>query len=521
MMFEVKRALLSVHDKSGIAALARGLRALGVEIVSSGGTARTLRAEGISVRSVEDVTGAPEIFDGRVKTLHPKIHGGILQRRGHARDEVTAAQAGIEPIDLVVVNLYPFDVASRGGDLDHALENIDIGGPAMVRAAAKNFPGVLVVTSASDYDDVLNRLQNGEIDLGFRTRMALRAFRHTARYDAAIALYLERRVESSVLPEESALPLRKMQELRYGENPHQKAAFYADGRNLPLDLSQAQQIQGKELSFNNIADISAALTLVLEMAEPAAVVMKHANPCGCATATTLAAAYEDARRSDPLSAFGSVVALNRELDVTTAEAMRKSFVEAVIAPGFAAEALQRLRKKRALRLLRLPAIRDHAGRELGPLGPEVRAVMGGYLLQERDCGGDAPETWQVASRRQPTTEERAALAFAWKVCRHVKSNAIVVASGTRTLGVGAGQMSRVDSVKIAVAKGHEHGHALDGAVLASDAFFPFRDGLDAAAEAGIQAVIQPGGSKRDAEVIAAADEHGIAMILTGRRHFRH
>ncbi len=520
-MFAVKRALLSVYDKTGIVAFARDLEALGVEIISSGGTSRALTEAGIAVRAVEELTGAPEIFGGRVKTLHPKIHGGILQRRGHAEDAATAARTGIEPIDLVVVNLYPFDAASRGGDLAHALENIDIGGPAMVRAAAKNFPGVLVVTSVADYEEVIHRLREGRVDREFRARMALAAFRHTARYDGAISLYLERQVEIRDLPAESALPLRKVQGLRYGENPHQKAAFYTDGRNLPLALSEAEQIQGKELSFNNIADLSAALMLVLEMAEPAAAVMKHANPCGCATAERLVTAYEDARRSDPLSAFGSVVALNRPLDRETAEAMRSSFVEAVIAPGFAAAALDVLRKKKALRLLSLPAIQEYAGRDLGALGPELRAVLGGYLLQERDCGGDAPANWRVATRRQPSAAERDALAFAWKVCRHVKSNAIVIGSGTRTLGVGAGQMSRVDSVKIAAAKGREHGHDLAGSVLASDAFFPFRDGIDSAAEAGVRAVIQPGGSKRDAEVIAAADEHDMAMILTGKRHFRH
>ena len=517
-MFAVNRALLSVYDKRGITDFARRLQALGVELISSGGTARVLREAGIAVQEVSELTGAPEMLGGRVKTLHPRVHGGILQRRGHAADRAEVERYGLPPIDLVAVNLYPFDQASREGDFATALENIDIGGPTLVRAAAKNHPDVLVVTSPDRYEEVLERLEQGQVEQDYRALLALEAFRHTARYDAAIAEYLRRHCHASPLALELAVPLRQVQPLRYGENPHQAAAFYDAGGDDPLSLAAAEQLQGKELSFNNLGDLSAALALVLEFEQPAAAVMKHANPCGCAQAESIATAYERARLGDPLSAFGSVVALNRPVDLQTANYIRKTFVEAVIAPGFEPDARDALKKKKALRLLVLPAI---AGRDATPAGFDLRSVIGGYLLQERDGGHDDPQTWRVATEFEPSAAQLESLAFAWKVCRHVKSNAIVLAQGAQIIGVGAGQMSRVDSVKIAVAKAREHDHELRAAVLASDAFFPFRDGVDAAHEAGVEAIIQPGGSKRDPEVVEAANEHGIAMVFTGKRHFRH
>ncbi len=519
-MFKAQRALLSVSDKSGIEVFSRRLTALGIELISSGGTARRIGEAGIAVRLVSDLTGAPEMMGGRVKTLHPMIHGGILQRRDHAGDRTDAERLGVPPIDLVVVNLYPFDEASRSGDLEHALDNIDIGGPAMIRAAAKSFPHVLVVTSPEQYDEVAERLEAGRVDAELRARLALAAFRHTARYDGAISLDLARRFDASGLPRELAVPLRLVQTLRYGENPHQAAAFYDDGRHDPLSLAAARQLHGKELSFNNLGDLSAALSLAIEFAEPAAAVMKHANPSGCATAPTLADAYEAARLGDPVSAFGSVVALNRAVDEATARRIKSSFVEAVIAPTFEPAALALLQKKKAIRLIELPAITERAGSGRGPGGLELRTV-GGYLMQERDLSADDTGAWSVATTRSPTAEESEALSFAWKVCRHVKSNAIVLASGTRTIGVGAGQMSRVDSVKIATRNAHTHDHDTRDAVLASDAFFPFRDGIDEAHAGGVKAIAQPGGSKRDSETIEAANERGIAMVFTGKRHFRH
>jgi len=520
-VFQAQRALLSVSDKTGIEDFARRLAALGIELVSSGGTAGRLREAGVEVKAVSELTGAPEMMGGRVKTLHPVIHGGILQRRDHSGDRDDAERLGIAAIDIVVVNLYPFDEASRHGDLGAALEQIDIGGPAMVRAAAKNHPQVLVVTSPAQYGEVIERLEAGSADLAYRGRLALAAFRHTARYDGAIALYLQRMLDATPFAAELGVPLRRVQSLRYGENPHQAAAFYDDGRGDRLSLAAASQLQGKELSFNNLGDLSAALSLAIEFDAPAAAVMKHANPSGCALAATLDQAYEAARLCDPVSAFGSVVALNRPLDEATAARIKATFVEAVIAPLVEPPARELLRKKKALRLLELPEIERCAGSGRGPRGFELRSVLGGYLLQERDPCGDDLESWTVAGDRSPSEEELAALRFAWKVCRHVKSNAILLGRGTRTIGVGAGQMSRVDSVRIAVSKAREHGHDAVGSVLASDAFFPFRDGIDEAHAAGVRAVVQPGGSKRDAEVIEAANEHGIAMVLTGRRHFLH
>lgn len=517
----IARALLSVSDKRGVVDLARGLADLGIELVSSGGTARAITEAGIPCGSVESLTESPEVMGGRVKTLHPRVHGGILFRRDLESDREDAERIGAKAIDLVIVNLYPFDAAARTGDLATAIENIDIGGPTLIRAAAKNHAHVGVVTSPDRYAELLERIAEGRVDGAFRRQLAREAFRHTGRYDAAIAQYLDGLDEKELpLPEETALPLLRVQSLRYGENPHQSAAFYRDGSSGGVSLADAVQHHGKELSFNNFGDLSAACELALEFAHPAAVVIKHANPSGCAVASDLADAYRQARAGDPLSAFGSVVALNRSVDLETAELVAETFVEAVIAPAFAPDALARLMRKKGLRLLELPGLDGELVAPLGIARLDVRRVLGGYLLQSRDEGGDS-SAWRVGSTRQPTDDEMAALRFAWSVCRHVKSNAIVLARGRQTIGVGAGQMSRVDSVRIARSKMCEHGHGDGSAVLASDAFFPFRDGVDAAHDAGATAIIQPGGSIRDAEVLEAANEHGMAMVLTGRRHFWH
>ena len=516
-MFE--RALLSVSDKRGIVEFAQKLVDRGVEILSTGGTARALAEGGVPVRSVEDFTGANEMLGGRVKTLHPLIHGGILFLRDDPAQSSEAQERGVAPIDLVVVNLYPFDEASKSGDFDHALENIDIGGPTMVRSAAKNHAHVAVVVSPDRYDELVDRMDRDEVDIGFRRTLALDAFRHTARYDSSIGQYLGAFSGEETFPAELGLPMTRVASLRYGENPHQGAAFFEDGLNDPLSLAAAKQLNGKQLSFNNLGDLSASLELVCEFDQPAAAVIKHANPSGCAVGATAAQAYVAAREGDPVSAFGSVVALNRPVDRETAERVAETFVEAVLAPSFTEEALERLRKKKNLRLLELPAIGNGSGRV--PRGFDLRRVAGGFLVQERDGVNDPEESWRVATRREPSEAEWDALRFGWRVCRRVKSNAIVFARDGRTIGVGAGQMSRVDAVRIAVRQAETHGHEAAGAVMASDAFFPFQDGIDVAHAAGIAAVIQPGGSKRDEEVIAAANEHGMAMVLTGRRHFRH
>jgi phosphoribosylaminoimidazolecarboxamide formyltransferase/IMP cyclohydrolase len=526
-MVRVRRALLSVSDKTGVAAFASGLRELDVELVSTGGTARTLREAGLPVTDVSQVTGFPELLDGRVKTLHPRIHGALLGLRDHPDHERQMADAGMVPIDLVAVNLYPFEATAARSDLSlaDALEQIDIGGPAMIRAAAKNFPAVAVLVDPADYPRLLEELRAGRGSVPLATRLALarKAFAHTARYDARIAAYLERGELSAegtwsapatapvAFPEVLTLAFEKVKELRYGENPHQRAALYRDPR-AGGGIAGAEHLHGKELSYNNLMDLQAAWELVQEWAEPVVAIVKHTNPCGVATAADLATAYLRARDTDPVSAYGGIIGVNRPLDAPTAREIAATFVEAIAAPGYEAEALALLRAKKGLRLLAVPTSGP------GAPGLELRRVSGGLLVQEPDGVDLDPAALRVVTRRDPDASERRALRFAWRVAKHVKSNAIVLATEGATVGIGAGQMSRVDSVRLACQKARR---ATRGTVLASDAFFPFRDGVDAAAEAGVTAIIQPGGSVRDAEVIAAADTHGLAMLFTGLRHFRH
>jgi len=514
----VTRALLSVSDKHRIVDLARGLAKAGVELLSTGGTARALRDAGLAVTDVSDFTGSPEIMDGRVKTLHPRVHGGILMRDTDA-DRGALEGIGGAPIDLVVVNLYPFeDTVARGAPHPEVVENIDIGGPSMLRSAAKNHARVTVVVDPADYDAVLGSLPAGP-DQATRARLAAKAFTHTAAYDGAIAGYLtgvDADGARSAFPGSLQLAFEKAYDCRYGENPHQAGAFYVE-RNAPEgSLARAESLGagGKELSFNNLVDLDAALEAVREHEGPAAVVVKHTNPAGVATARDLETAFRVAREADALSAFGGIVALNRTCDEATARAMTESFIECVVAPGYDAAALEVLRGKKNLRVLATGTL----------LGADHRALTwkridGGLVVQDRDAtaAGESLDA-RVATKRAPTDEERAALEFGWRVCKHVKSNAIVLAKPGRTVGVGAGQMSRVVSVELAVKKA---GDDAKGAVLASDAFFPFPDGVEAAAAAGVTAVVQPGGSKKDDDVIAAADAAGMAMVLTGVRHFRH
>jgi phosphoribosylaminoimidazolecarboxamide formyltransferase/IMP cyclohydrolase len=527
------RALLSVSDKSGLVEFARGLAARGVELVSTGGTARALEQAGLAVIGVSEVTGFPEMMDGRVKTLHPRVHGGILARRGRPDDLAAAAAHGITLIDLVVVNLYPFVRAAANPDtpFDALVEEIDIGGPSLVRAAAKNFHDVLVVVSPADYQAVLDELDRPTGPApAFRFDLARKAFGHTSDYDAAIAGTLARcavdaqggfRRSASPrdgAPDEVRVALRKSRDLRYGENPHQTGALYE---------ATLEVLQGKELSYTNLLDLDAAARIVREFTEPAAVVIKHTNPCGAATGASAADAYVRARDADALSAFGGVVGLNRPLDRDVAEALTATFIEAVIAPSIEDGARPILAKKSGMRVIRPSTV---AG--VGAAGPfadaEIRSIAGGILLQASDEVAEARDPWpqgdfpKVVTKRPPTAQEWQALRFAWRICAHVKSNAVIFTSVDRTLAIGAGQMSRVDAVKVASLKADAGGSAtLRGSVAASDAFFPFRDGLDAVAAAGATAVVQPGGSVRDPEVIAAADEHNLAMVVTGRRHFRH
>jgi phosphoribosylaminoimidazolecarboxamide formyltransferase / IMP cyclohydrolase len=517
----VRRALLSVSDKTGLIELARDLARRNIEILSTGGTARLLAANGVVVREVASHTGFPEIMDGRVKTLHPKIHGGLLGRRGV--DDAVMAQHGIAPIDLLVVNLYPFaaTVARPGSRYADAIENIDIGGPAMLRAAAKNHESVLVVVDPADYPLLLQELDThqGGSDFATRARLAAKAFEHTARYDTMVAAYLsqQQRVAPEPFPALLALLFDKVRDLRYGENPHQRAAFYREALTRGASVSSARLLQGKELSFNNIADADTAIECVRQFEGCACVIVKHANPCGVAVAATSLSAYEGAYRTDPTSAFGGIIAFNRELDAATATAITaRQFVEVLAAPAVHADAARVLAGKPEVRVLVLGDLSAAAGAEL-----EFRSVTGGLLAQSRDLADLAPESLTVPTRRKPTPAELQDLRFAWRVAKFVKSNAIVFARDQATIGVGAGQMSRIYSTRIAAMKASDEKLATAGAVMASDAFFPFRDNLDVAADYGIRAVIQPGGSKRDAEVIAAADEHGMAMVFTGMRHFRH
>jgi phosphoribosylaminoimidazolecarboxamide formyltransferase/IMP cyclohydrolase len=536
----MQRALLSVSDKTGVVEFARGLAARGFELVSTGGTASALAAAGLAVTSVSDVTGFPEMMDGRVKTLHPKVHGGILARRHEADDLAAAGREGIGLIDIVVVNLYPFarTAADPSAPFDHLVEQIDIGGPSLVRAAAKNFRDVFVVVEPADYPAVLAALDAPAPDASFRFDLARRAFAHTAAYDTTVAQVLDTVVYDDVAPVRQALPLAparlvveasKLRDLRYGENPHQPAAWYAVGDG--PGLGAATVVQGKELSYTNLLDLDAAARIVLEFDEPAAAVIKHTNPCGVATGTDAAAAFVTARDADALSAFGGIVGLNRPLDAETARALTATFIEAVVAPAVDDDARALLAAKPNMRVLVMATAAFRAP-ATAHLAREMRSVLGGLLVQARDVVAEAQAVWphdgvRVVSARVPTAQEWTALRFAWRVCAHVKSNTVLFAEAGRTRAIGAGQMSRVDAVRVAVAKagGWRQGDAgarpLADTVAASDAFFPFRDGLDAVAAAGATAVVHPGGSVRDAEVMAAADEHGLAMVLTGRRHFRH
>jgi phosphoribosylaminoimidazolecarboxamide formyltransferase / IMP cyclohydrolase len=516
------RAILSVSDKTGLSDFGKGLDELGVELVSTGGTAKALADAGLPVRNVSDVTGFPEMMDGRVKTLHPAIHAGILARRSRPDDLEAIARHGITPVDLVVVNLYPFAKAAQNPDtrFDALVEEIDIGGPSLVRAAAKNFRDVLVVVDPADYAQVLQELARpGGVNPEFRFMLMQKAFAHTGQYDTTIAGTLQTVDYAEGAMKRGAFPAHAApKDLRYGENPHQKASWTAS----PV-LPAWHIHQGKELSYTNLLDLDAALRIALEFPEPVGVVIKHTNPCGVALGATIAEAYVRAREADPLSAFGGIVGLNRTLDVETARALTSTFIEAVIAPALDDEANAILATKANLRV----ATTDFARLATldSSLKRELRSFLGGTLMQERDTVTEAHDPWphdempKVATRRAPTPEEWQALRFAWRVCGHVKSNAVIFTGADRTISVGAGQMSRVDAVKVAVMKAPAG--SLAGSVAASDAFFPFRDGLDAVADAGATAVVQPGGSMRDAEVIAAADERGLAMVFTGRRHFRH
>jgi phosphoribosylaminoimidazolecarboxamide formyltransferase / IMP cyclohydrolase len=517
----VRRALISVSDKTGLVELAQALAHRAVEILATGGTARLVASHGIAVTEVSGYTGFPEIMGGRIKTLHPKIHGGLLGRRGV--DEAVMAAHDIAPIDLLIVNLYPFSqtIARAGCTPAAAIESIDIGGPAMVRAAAKNHAAVAVVVDPADYALVLGELaqEHGATTLATRAHLAAKAFAHTAYYDALVAHYLLGRQADTDRDFPALLPLvfERVQHLRYGENPQQRAALYRDPAASGATVTNARVLQGKELSFNNIADADAAIECVRQFQDASCVIVKHANPCGAASAPTLAEAYEHAYRTDPTSAYGGIIALNRELDARTATLiLERQFVEVLASSGVAPAARALVGAKPNIRLLELGDLRAPAGSFR-----EYKSVTGGLLAQSPDTDTLAPQDLKIVTRRKPGAEEIADLIFAWRVCRFVKSNAIVFARARATIGVGAGQMSRVHATRIAAIKAAEQNLDIAGAVLASDAFLPFRDGLDAAAELGIRAVIQPGGSLRDPEVIAAADEHGIAMVFTGVRHFRH
>ena len=520
-----RRALVSVFRKDGVVELARGLSSRGYEILSTGGTAEALANGGVKVTSVSQATGFPEILDGRVKTLHPAIHAGVLFRRDQESHVKALAQHGFRPIDVVVVNLYPFeDKVAKGAPFAEAVENVDVGGPALLRAAAKNFAHVAVVVDPADYALLLEQLDRPDgIDAPTRLYLAQKAFRHTSRYDAAIAGYfsqVEARPDGfavaesdDVFPYRLSLSFEKVQDLRYGENPHQRAAFYSDLGSTLYSVAAARRVQGKELSFNNLLDLDAAWRLVTEFHDPAATIVKHTNPCGTGLGASPLEAFDRAWECDPVSAFGGIVAFNRRVDAATAKRMAALFVEAVIAPGFEPEAKRALAAKKGLRVMDMDTTGIHK-----VTGFDLRRVVGGLLAQEWDLHRLERDKCEAVTRRKPSEEEWRALLLAWTVVKHVKSNAIVFASGVQTLGVGAGQMSRVDAARIAVQKAKS---SLAGSAAASDAFFPFRDGVDEIAKAGAAAVIQPGGSVKDDEVVAAADEHNLAMVFTGVRHFRH
>lgn len=516
-MFNVRRALVSVSDKRGLIPFVSGLAELGIEVLSTGGTCRQLREAGLDVIEVSEKTGFPEIMDGRVKTLHPVIHGGLLGRRGI--DEAVMEEHGIEPIDLLVVNLYPFEqtIARDDATIDDAIENIDIGGPAMIRAASKNHDGVAVIVSPDDYDMVLEQLRHEALTLADRRRLAAKAYAHTAAYDTAITTYLSRSLDDDVLGERFLYAGALSEKLRYGENPHQEAAFYVDQQAPVGSLATARQLQGKALSYNNIADSDAALECVRQFADPACVIVKHANPCGVAVAGSIGEAYDKAFRTDPTSAFGGIIAFNRPLDAKTARTIiDRQFVEVIVAPGVEDAAAAIAAEKKNVRVLE---VSDRG--ESAASGFDFKKVSGGLLVQTTDLGRITADDLKVVSRKAPTEAQIRDMLFAWAIVKFVKSNAIIFCRDNMTIGVGAGQMSRVYSTKIAAIKAADEGLDVTGSVMASDAFFPFRDGIDAAAEHGIAAIIQPGGSMRDEEVIQAADEHGLAMVFTGMRHFRH
>lgn len=533
-MVKIKRALVSVSDKTGLDEFVRGLREMGVEIVSTGGTAKRIEELGISVTKVSDYTGFPEMLDGRVKTLHPKIHGGLLALRNNPLHMAQIKERGIELIDMVVVNLYPFEktVANQTVDLAEAIENIDIGGPSMLRSAAKNHSGVCVICNPARYQEVLREMQKNNCQVSGQTcaKLAVEVFQRTSQYDAAIYGYLNKKVsgvspacggagaeelEKKIFPEILELKYRKMQDLRYGENSHQRAAFYANGTSKESCIAMAKQLHGKELSFNNIIDLNAALEIVKDFKEPTATIIKHTNPCGTASAATPARAYRLALDADRISAFGSIVGLNRKVDLAAAkEIVSADFVECVIAPGYEQNALELLKTKKNLRIMDAPPFKQ----AYDELELDYKGVVGGILAQDRDIKDFDPKDLKVVTKKKPTKAQTESLLFGWKVAKHVKSNAIVLCKGKVTVGIGAGQMSRVVSVEIAAKKA---GKRAKGSCLAGDAFFPKEDGIIAAAKAGVKAIIQPGGSIRDAEAIKAADKRGIAMVFTGFRHFKH
>jgi phosphoribosylaminoimidazolecarboxamide formyltransferase/IMP cyclohydrolase len=516
-MFKVRRALVSVSDKSDLIPFVKGLAELGAEILSTGGTAKQLREAGIDAIEVSDKTGFPEIMDGRVKTLHPTIHGGLLGRRG--TDEGVMEEHGIEPIDLLCVNLYPFEatIARTDATIDDAIENIDIGGPAMIRAASKNHDGVAVVVDPADYDRVLAALNGEGLGLEDRRRLAAKAYAHTASYDTAITKYLSNSLGDEPLGERMLYSGRLVQRMRYGENPHQDAAFYTDQQAPAGSLATAKQLQGKALSYNNIADSDAALECVKQFETPACVIVKHANPCGVAVADDISTAYDKAFKTDPTSAFGGIIAFNRPLDEKTAAAIiERQFVEVIVAPRVEPAAAEACSAKKNVRVLETGDWPSAAAP-----GFDFKKVSGGLLVQNTDLGTITAGDLKVVTEKKPTAEQIRDMLFAWTVVKYVKSNAIIFCRDGMTIGVGAGQMSRVYSTKIAAIKAADEGLEVNGSVMASDAFFPFRDGIDAAAETGIAAIIQPGGSMRDEEVIQAANEHGLAMVFTGMRHFRH
>ena len=518
----MKRALISVSDKSGVLEFAKALTDLGFEILSTGGTAKALREAGLNVIDVAAYTGSPEILDGRLKTLHPKIHGGLLGRRQDPGHVAEMAGQGITPIDLVAVNLYPFEAVIQrpGSAFEEAIENIDIGGPSMLRSAAKNHADVIVVVDPADYQRVVEALRTGGVSPPMRLELAHKVFQHTARYDGAISSYLEaqRTGSRAKFPSLLTFQFEKVKTLRYGENPHQQGAFYRELSGHEAAVARGRQLHGKEMSYNNFLDANSALELVKEFGKKIAVaIVKHNNPCGAAIGDTAKDAYMRARDTDPISAFGGVVAFNTTVDLATAKELTATFLEVVVASGFEPEALVELKRKKDLRLLDVGPLHPDGGGVLDLL--DMKKIVGGLILQDRDLGSISDmRALKVVSKRPPTDEEYGAFAFGWKVCKHVKSNAIVFARPDRTIGIGAGQMSRVDSVKLGTMKAAS---SLAGCIMASDAFFPFRDGIDAAAQSGITAVIQPGGSIRDQEIVQAADEHHMAMVLTGMRHFRH